>query len=118
MQTCSSCGERLRPLFTSLFCPNECDASGPRSIAIDSERWWVALVSPGGKIPTWATKGWYVIDRWKISTLDSALLKMKEEWGSEKHWWKIENSSFKKGVNDDVDGDSILVFGKAPLRNP
>lgn len=120
MQTCASCGSAMRPLFTSMFCPNECDPSGPRSIEIDSERWWVALVPPEGKIPSWATMGWYLIKKLGIVDLDAAIVKMREEWDEdeEKNWWKLSNSAFcNAGVNVDPDGDSILALGRPPMRN-
>lgn len=121
MTDCPRCGTHLRPLFTSLFCPNDCDRRDRDEYIItmiDGFRWRMALVPFGARFPQWATRGRYLLesDRRFDPRIESdamrALAFLRKEWEEDgPDWWKIENH-IKGRTNDDKDGDPIAAFGR------
>lgn len=58
MQTCATCGTRLLPLFTSLFCPNDCGRLGPEvRCKIGDATWSLQILDVTRLIPLHFTHG-------------------------------------------------------------
>lgn len=65
MMRCPNCDTSLRPLFTSLYCPNS-DRAGlcsDRILSLDgSGRWRFRRVGVGQMVPEWATNAWTLME--------------------------------------------------------
>lgn len=65
MISCPTCGGPMKPLFTSTFCPRECDlrttTAAPIVVEIKGRRWSVELVAAGEwPKPDGIWHGWFI----------------------------------------------------------
>lgn len=100
----------MRPLFTGMFCPRDCDRPGSSAQdrhvlrGIDGDDWLVQRVEPDQPIPRGFTRGWW-LHKGGISTEDADnsvedLVELLQE-----HWrhrsrapgWNITD---EPGIND------------------
>lgn len=68
MNECVTCGRTMQPLFTGMFCPNDCDrrripggSSGILRATFQGQTWLVKRVRPDEKYPTWMTRSWILL---------------------------------------------------------
>lgn len=64
MRECDSCGRKMLPLFTTFFCPNDCDRLPPEPgsqigiVVWPRARFKVIRVPGGVPLPDWVESGW------------------------------------------------------------
>lgn len=79
---CDNCRSPLRPLFTSFFCPNDCDRDGGESRVISwgGRRFRMKRVSQGERLPAWAESAWNFVDSTKRDDPSLTLDQLAEAW--------------------------------------
>ena len=106
----------MKPLFTSIYCPNERGGEHPLLMTIGGKSWRAERVPhSASKWPPWATRGWrlsaYASDPTERASLsDAELIKhMQEKWrDSEAPGWKITGQTPEQAEN------CTMAFG--PVR--
>lgn len=114
----------MRPLFTSFFCPKDCDRRGNElTMNVGDSRWRLQRIRIGEVIPEWATHGWWLFDgdslkRESMMTTTERLIELLEADWEYRHepGWKLESRSLIPGMKFSNDGAGLcemLAFGRS-----
>lgn len=109
----------MLPLFTSFFCPRECDRppairSDGTTIEYAGRRFRFQRIHYGDKVPEWARYGWWIFGHETSCPLDELQGLLQKMAFAPSLCWDAR-IKFNQGVNPDEDTTCLIFDEGRPL---